>query len=113
MVTEAMVDKGQRTWGETLGGSRLGGHRPQKRLRSMAMGGTCVCVHVCVHMCLCMHVCVYACVCMCVCVCVRARANSLLGLMVLFLLSLKCDGGQASSCHLPFYRFCFLPMDHW
>ena len=70
MVMEALVDKGQRTWGEMLGGFGLGGHRPQKRLRSMAMSGTCVCVHVCVHMCLCMHVCVYACVCMCVCLCV-------------------------------------------
>ena len=98
MVTEALVDKGQRTWGEMLGGSGLGGRHPQKRLRSMAMGGMCVCVHVCVH----------------VCVCVCVRTSSLLGLMLLyFLLSLECDGGQASSCHLPFCRFCFLPMDHW
>ena len=55
MVTEALVDKGQRTWGEMLGGSGLGGRHPQKRLRSMAMGGMCVCVHVYVH------VCVYVC----------------------------------------------------
>ena len=61
MVTEALVDKGQRTWGEMLGGSGLGGRHPQKRLRSMAMGGMCVCVHVCVHMCVCMcvHVCAH------------------------------------------------------
>ena len=68
MVTEALVDQGQRTWGEMLGGSGLGGHHPQKRLRSMAMGGTCACVYVrvCMHVCMCMCVCVCVCVCLCV-----------------------------------------------
>ena len=38
------------------------------------------------------------------------HTSSLLGLMLLyFLLSLEHDGGQASSCHLPFCRFVSFP----
>ena len=95
MVTEALVDKGQRTWGETLGGCGLGGHRPREEAEEHCHRW-------------------YVCVCVCMSASLHTCASSLLGLRLLyFLLSLRCDVGQASSCHLPLRRFCFLPMDHW